>query len=213
MDWRLGLQGPRVPLASPMVFHSSPFGGTREKGLCRFIQVMLISRCYGRELSFWAWPEESAEWERYLALHRRQEKIEVFNQAFFAFTLNTGCSHAVVKRCKTTAVTCTKKKKKKSQSPNLGFNAVLQTTWQAQGSDNGNSFSFEVPNEHVRLAASMDPVLPKLEYAKRGHDLSERFPLFVKPLCTLLTAEPYRGSGAAVCSSSCPAGPWFVGLA
>lgn len=51
------------------------------------------------------------------------------------------------------------------------------------------SFSFEVQNEHVRLTARVYPILQKLGYAKPGHYLSERFMLFVKPLCIFFSSR------------------------
>lgn len=70
------------------------------------------------------------------------------------------------------------------------------------------------------LPAMVYRILPKPSYVKPGHYLSGQFVVFVKSLCIFFKSRVGEGfrhkqieAGAAVCSSSCPAVPWFVGLA
>lgn len=63
-------------------------------------------------------------------------------------------------------------------------------------------------------------IVQKAGYAKPGHYLSGWFMLFVKSLCIFFNTragDSFRhkqiDASIAVCSSSCPAVPWFVGLA
>lgn len=70
------------------------------------------------------------------------------------------------------------------------------------------------------LPAIVYSILQKPSYVKPGHYLSGWFTLFVKFLCIFFNSRAGQGfihkqidASAAVCSSSCPAVPWFVGLA